>query len=83
MPFPGRFFDVRLGPRKTQQSGIAHHWRLHANDADPAVCPVRAIIRLVYIYGRDLPKSGPLFLRVRAQGTIDQSKPFVSAKPGN
>ncbi|KAL1758035.1 hypothetical protein FB107DRAFT_259286, partial [Schizophyllum commune] len=79
IPGERRFFDVRLGPRKTQQSGIAHHWRLHANDADPAICPVRAIIRLVYIYGRDLPKSGPLFLRVRAQGAIDQKKPFTSS----
>ncbi|KAI5827769.1 hypothetical protein K523DRAFT_374110 [Schizophyllum commune Tattone D] len=73
------YFDVHLGPRKTQQTGIGHSWRLHANDDDHAVCPVRAILRLLLAYGHSVHKSGSLFLRVNAQGAIDQTKPLTSS----
>ncbi|KAJ7810099.1 hypothetical protein B0H14DRAFT_2607608 [Mycena olivaceomarginata] len=58
-----RFIDVGLNTRKQNQTGLLHSWRLHANDNDPLICPVRAFILLASLYGPHIKKSGPLFLR--------------------
>ncbi|KAF8549923.1 hypothetical protein OG21DRAFT_1382988, partial [Imleria badia] len=59
--YPGSYFDVTMETRKNAQMGVAHFWRLWANDADPRLCPKHALICLPRFYGRDYPKTGPLF----------------------
>ncbi|KIJ49983.1 hypothetical protein M422DRAFT_246354 [Sphaerobolus stellatus SS14] len=54
-------FEVRLLTRKTAQTGISHTWKLFANDEDPRICPVHAIIRLARLYGESVAPTGPLF----------------------
>lgn len=66
----GRYFDVCLGTRKHAQTGETHAWRLWANDDDPKLCPMRAIIMLAGMYGTTIRPSGPLFLKVSAIGAI-------------
>ncbi|KAJ7725791.1 hypothetical protein B0H16DRAFT_1332586, partial [Mycena metata] len=56
---------------------VTHSWRLYANDLDPKICPVRALIRLAVTYGDSVKLSGPLFLRVNASGAINQAQPIV------
>ena len=56
--------------RKNAQTGVAHIWHLWANDTDPRICPKRALIRLARIYGRDYPKTGPLFLQMNNYGVV-------------
>jgi hypothetical protein len=74
----GRYFDVRLlGTRKTSQSGVGHFWRLHANDSDPRLCPIRIVALLATIYKTNVKKSGPLFLQINAYGGVMQDKPIV------
>ncbi|KAK7006905.1 hypothetical protein R3P38DRAFT_2458936, partial [Favolaschia claudopus] len=55
-----------------------HSWRLHANDGDPMICPVRAFILLGSLYGPEIKKSGPLFLHVSAQGAVMQNQPLTA-----
>jgi hypothetical protein len=75
---PGTYFSVALKTRKTAQTGILHTWKLHANDLDEKICPVRALIRLATLYGEDIELSGPLFLRVNSTGAVMQPQPVVS-----
>lgn len=73
----GRFVDVRLlGTRKTAQAGVSHFWRMHANDLDPRLCPIRILALLAAIY-KGIRKSGPLFLRTSAYGAVLSEKPIV------
>ncbi|KAH9962507.1 hypothetical protein BGW80DRAFT_1545551, partial [Lactifluus volemus] len=72
------YFSVALKTRKTAQTGILHTWKLHANDQDEKICPVRALIRLAMLYGEDVELSGPLFMRVNSTGAVMQPQPVVS-----
>ena len=74
----GECFDVHLKTRKSAQTGLAHGWTLHANDDDPKICPMRALIRLAVLYGENVELSGPLFLKVNNNGAIMQDSPLVS-----
>ncbi|KAH7904816.1 hypothetical protein BJ138DRAFT_1018593, partial [Hygrophoropsis aurantiaca] len=71
-------FDVHFRTRKSAQTGVLHTWRLFANDKDPKICPVRALIRLAQLYGKSTPTTGPLFLRIDKQGAIMSKAPVVS-----
>nr|GAT45003.1 predicted protein [Mycena chlorophos] len=64
-------FEVRLKTRKTSQTGM-HTWVLHANDSDPKICPIRALIRLARVYGDRVGFAGPLFLKVNKYGAVLQ-----------
>ncbi|KAJ6603241.1 hypothetical protein DFH09DRAFT_810307, partial [Mycena vulgaris] len=64
IPGERKSINVSLNTRKQNQTGLLHSWRLHANDADPKVCPVRAFILLASLYGAEIQKTGPLFLHV-------------------
>lgn len=68
---------MKLSTRKSAQTGVGHVWTLHANDADPKICPVRALIRLAVVYGEMVNMSGPLLLRVNKNGAILQDAPVV------
>src|SRR5277367_4819261 len=61
---PGGYFLVALKTCKTAQTGVLHTWKLHANDGDEKICPVRAMIRLATLYGEAVELSGPLLLKV-------------------
>jgi hypothetical protein len=74
----GQYFSVALKTRKSAQTGVLHTWKLHANDWDVQICPVRAIIQLATLYGEDIELSGPLFLKVHSTGAVMQSQPVVS-----
>ncbi|KAJ7583766.1 hypothetical protein C8J56DRAFT_711770, partial [Mycena floridula] len=63
IPGERTYFEVKLGTRKTAQSGVLHSWRLHANDLDPKICPVRMLILLAKLYD-STEKTGLLFLQV-------------------
>ncbi|KAF7323498.1 hypothetical protein HMN09_00131000 [Mycena chlorophos] len=79
IPKERKYFDVRPKTRKTAQTGITHPWRLHANDKDPRICPVRAVIRMATAYkSSSVTWSGPMFLQVTASGAIDQTRPLTS-----
>ncbi|KAJ7066766.1 hypothetical protein B0H15DRAFT_764970, partial [Mycena belliarum] len=58
------FLEVKLRTRKSAQTGVGHAWILYANDLDPKICPVRALIRLAVVYGETVTLSGPLFMKV-------------------
>ncbi|KAJ7877708.1 hypothetical protein B0H14DRAFT_2295908, partial [Mycena olivaceomarginata] len=64
IPGMREYFEVQLSTRKSAQTGVGHAWTLHANDFDPKICPVRALIRLAVVYGETTPLTGPLFLRI-------------------
>ena len=68
--YPRSYFDVTMETRKNMQMGVAHFWHLWANDADPRLCPKHALIQLARIYGRDYPKTGPLFLQMNNYGAV-------------
>ncbi|KII89592.1 hypothetical protein PLICRDRAFT_108342 [Plicaturopsis crispa FD-325 SS-3] len=70
-------YDVRLETRKSAQTGVLHAWRLHTNDQDPRVCPVRALVRIATLYGDKITPSGPLFLRVNKHGAVLQDMSVV------
>ena len=67
---PGSYFDMTMETRKNAQTRVPHIWHLCANDVDPRICPKRALIRLARIYGRDYPKTGPLFLQMNKYGVV-------------
>ncbi|KAJ7171864.1 hypothetical protein C8R43DRAFT_1146423 [Mycena crocata] len=73
-------FEVQLWTRKSAQTGIGHAWTLHANDMDPKICPVRALIRLAVVYGTSIDLAGSLFLKVNKYGAILQD-PIVCVSP--
>ncbi|KAF7318186.1 hypothetical protein HMN09_00326800 [Mycena chlorophos] len=80
IPGERKYFEVRPKTRKTAQTGITHPWRLHANDKDPKICPMRAMIRLAMVYrSSGVTWSGPMFLQVTASGAIDQTRPLTSS----
>ncbi|KAK6980501.1 hypothetical protein R3P38DRAFT_3466418 [Favolaschia claudopus] len=79
IPGERKFVDISLNTRKQNQTGLLHSWRLHANDSDPVICPVRAFILLASLYGPEIKKSGPLFLHVTAQGAVMQSQPLTAS----
>ncbi|KAJ6568028.1 hypothetical protein DFH09DRAFT_845682, partial [Mycena vulgaris] len=64
IPKERAFINISLNTRKQNQTGVLHSWRLHANDEDPKVCPMRGFILLASIYGPHIHKTGPLFLHV-------------------
>jgi hypothetical protein len=68
---------VALKTRKTAQTGVLHTWKLHANDYDVKICPLRAMIRLAMLYGEGIELSSPLFLRVSSTGAVMQPMPVV------
>ncbi|KZP06356.1 hypothetical protein FIBSPDRAFT_902846 [Athelia psychrophila] len=70
IPQERTYFDVRLSTRKSAQTGVLHSWRLHANDQDIKMCPMRAIIRLRLAYGDSKVPTGPFFLKVNGYGAI-------------
>jgi hypothetical protein len=74
---PGAYFDVSLVTRKSAQTGVTHSWRVHANDLDVKLCPLRTLIRLAMVYGDNIKLAGPLFLRVNAYGAVTQNLPVV------
>lgn len=73
----GEYFEVQLKTRKSAQTGINHVWTLHANDNDPKICPMRALIRLAMLYGENPPLTGPLFLKVNKYGAVMQEAAVV------
>ncbi|KAJ7020086.1 hypothetical protein C8F04DRAFT_974775, partial [Mycena alexandri] len=79
IPGEREYVEISLITRKSAQTGVTHSWRLYANDLDPKICPVRALIRLAMTYGDNVRLSGPLFLRVNAAGAINQAQPIVSS----
>lgn len=50
---------------------------LYANDAQPVICPIRALLRVVGLYKRDIDTSGPLFLSIDASGKVEPSRRLV------
>ncbi|KAJ8496916.1 hypothetical protein ONZ45_g12254 [Pleurotus djamor] len=70
IPQEREYFEVYLHTRKSAQTGLSHGWRLYANDKDPRICPMRALIRLARLYNKSVPRTGPLFLKVSKQGTF-------------
>ncbi|KAK7012433.1 hypothetical protein R3P38DRAFT_3588217 [Favolaschia claudopus] len=79
IPGERRYIDISLNTRKQNQTGLLHSGRLHANDGDPTICPVRAFILLTSLYGPEIKKTGPLFLHVTAQGAVMQSQPLTAS----
>ncbi|KAJ7453221.1 hypothetical protein FB451DRAFT_1050494, partial [Mycena latifolia] len=77
IPGNREFFEVKLSTRKSAQTGIGHAWTLYANDLDPKICPVRALIRLAVVYGETIELAGPLFLKLNKHGAILQDTPIV------
>ncbi|KAK7016490.1 hypothetical protein R3P38DRAFT_3321031 [Favolaschia claudopus] len=72
IPGTREYFEVQLSTRKSAQTGVGHAWTLHANDTDPKICPVRALIRLAVVYGETVSLTGALFLKVNKNGAILQ-----------
>ncbi|KAF8224365.1 hypothetical protein L208DRAFT_1425813 [Tricholoma matsutake] len=71
-------FDVHLKTWKSAQTGITHAWTLHANDDDPKIWTMWALIQLAVLYGENITLSGPLFLKVNKNGAIMQDTPVTS-----
>ncbi|KAL5485569.1 hypothetical protein ACEPAI_8212 [Sanghuangporus weigelae] len=67
-------FTVTLNTRKNMQSGGCQRMRLYANDAEPVICPVRALLRIVGVYKYSADPLGPLFLTVNSKGQLDPNK---------
>ncbi|KAG0693492.1 hypothetical protein DFH29DRAFT_881407 [Suillus ampliporus] len=77
---PGEsYVEIRLKTRKSAQTGVLHTWRLWANDADPRLCPVQALIRIACLYGSHVPPRGPLFLRIGKFGDILRDQPVSTS----
>lgn len=71
-----------LGTRKSAQTGDTHRWRLHANDDDPMLCPIRMLILLAELYPTTISYSGPLFLKVGKQGAVLETEPMSTSQLG-
>ncbi|KAF8233214.1 hypothetical protein L208DRAFT_1377382 [Tricholoma matsutake] len=76
---PVECFDVHLKTQKSAQTGITHAWTLHANDNNPKIRPMWALIWLAVLYGENITLSGPLFLKVNKNGAIMQDTPVTSS----
>ena len=50
-----------MDKRKTAQDGINKFWRLYANDEDPLICPIRALMNLHELYAGTVAPAGLLF----------------------
>ncbi|KAK7007167.1 hypothetical protein R3P38DRAFT_3325570 [Favolaschia claudopus] len=72
IPGTREYFEVQLSTRKSAQTGVGHAWKLYANDTDPKICPVRALICLAVVYGETTPLTGSLFLKVNKNGAVLQ-----------
>ncbi|KAG1722934.1 uncharacterized protein EDB91DRAFT_1255849 [Suillus paluster] len=79
VPGERAYVEIRLKTHKSAQTGVLHTWRLWANDADPRLCPVRALIQIACLYGSHVPPRGPLFLRIGKFGDIMHDQPVVGA----
>ena len=67
-----------MGTRKSAQTGVLHSWRLHANDIDPKMCPMRATALLALLYGEAFDPTGPVYRRVDLKtGAIIAAAPLV------
>jgi hypothetical protein len=77
IPGERAYYEVRLKTRKTAQTGILHSWTLHTNDNDLTICPVRALIRVAMLYGKETTPWSPLFLRVHPLGAVLTGQPVV------
>ncbi|KAG1783660.1 hypothetical protein EV702DRAFT_1190680 [Suillus placidus] len=75
----GVYVEICLKTRKSAQTGVLHTWRLWANDADPRLCPVQALIRIACLYGSHVPLRGPLFLRIGKFGDILRDQPVSTS----
>lgn len=71
----GTFIEVKLTVRKSSQTST-HSWKLFANEDDTRMCPMRAMIMLARLYGKNVTKQGPLFLKISKQGAVT-SEPMV------
>ena len=60
------------------QTSITHVWTLHANDEDPKICQMQALIWLAVLYGENVSLSGPLLLKVNKNGAVLQDTLLVS-----
>ncbi|KZP28635.1 hypothetical protein FIBSPDRAFT_927421 [Athelia psychrophila] len=80
IPGEQEYMDVMLGTRKSAQTGVAHRWRLHANDIDPKLCPMRMLILLAQLYPSSIPHIGPLFLKVSNQGAVLPTEPMSTTQ---
>ena len=58
MHFPGCYFEVKLVTHKSAQTGVSHTWQLYANDTDPCICPICALIQLARLYGESASCTG-------------------------
>ncbi|KAF7973323.1 hypothetical protein HWV62_15573 [Athelia sp. TMB] len=76
IPGEQEYMDVMLGTRKSAQTGVTHRWRLHANDQDTKLCPIRMLILLAQLYPPTISHSGPLFLKVSRQGAVLPEEPM-------
>ena len=45
------FFEIHLRTCKSAQAGLSHTWKLYANDIDPCICPIHALLQLARLYG--------------------------------
>ena len=60
------------------QTGGCQHMTLYANDAQPIICPVRALLRMVALYKNNVDVLEPLFLFVdNITGRVDFKKRLV------
>ncbi len=66
-----------MDKQKSAQTGVNEFWRLYANDNDPKICPVRALIRLRIVYGSAIKPTGPLFLQISPSGAVVVGTPVV------
>ncbi|KAK7021481.1 hypothetical protein R3P38DRAFT_3317755 [Favolaschia claudopus] len=78
IPGTREYFEVQLSTRKSAQTGVGHAWKLYANDTDPKICPVRALICLAVVYGETTPLTGSLFLKVNKMTTSVTSRSLTN-----
>ena len=76
--YSASYFEISHKTRKNAQTGCRQNWFLHANDVDPFLCPLRALMRLAILYGEENPCTGPLFLQVKA-GAVQWGQRYVSS----
>ncbi|KAG2115308.1 uncharacterized protein F5147DRAFT_769766 [Suillus discolor] len=70
LPNERAYFDVDLGIHKNAQTDVSQRMHLCANDKDSKICPKRALIRLVALYGENHDCTGLLFLVINMNGTV-------------
>lgn len=70
--------DVTHKTRKSAQTGVQQRWRLRANDGHPRLCPIRALIQVSLVYGKNMDPSGPLWRQTTSYDAVDMTRPVVS-----